>query len=275
MNKPLFHVFRNTPFGRETLLQSAYFCSRLNMPLAIYQPESKSFLLYFDRDVVQVDLDGSYLTDPASAEEHIREVLAPYRIKHSLVQPVSKSASTLPDLPVHFSLMTCPRSMSDDTRKIALGMIGSKVRRIVQSAHFPIFLPAPVFKPWNSLAVLYGGSDNAAAALRLALEIRRRSNTPLRIFSQGSRREFEVQMLDQGFSGELVASLDWTFWSAGDLVEQLYSIPHDSLVLLGAYGKGLIRDTLFGSTMEKVQSNLPNSMLVVGPKCDWIKTAAS
>lgn len=271
MKKPLLHIFRNTPFGRETLLQSAYFCRRLQLPLSVYLPEFKSFLLYFDSEVVQVDLDSSYLTDPDSAKGHIQEILALYQMKYSLVKPTGKSASTLPDLPIHFSLMTCPRSMSDDTRKISLGMIGTKVRRIVQTAHFPIYLPSPVFKPWTRLSVLYGGSENAAGALRLAMEINRVSNAPLQIFGQGDRGEFETQLLSQGFSEEQIKSFDWQFWAAGDIVEQLYNIPHDSLVLLGAYGKGLIRETLFGSTMEKVQSNLPNSMIVVGPKCNWIR----
>jgi len=270
MNKPILHIFRNTPFGRETLLQSAYFCRRLRLPLSVYVPKFKRFLFYFDPEVVQVDLDDSYLIDPATAKEHIRETLALHQVKHSLVKPATKSASDLPDLPIHFSLMTCPRSMSDDTRKISLGMIGSKVRRIVQAAHFPICLPAPVFKPWTRLAVLYGGSDNAAGALRLALEINRICNAPLQIFSQGDRGEFETQLMAQGFPAEQIESFDWQFFGEGDIVEQFYRIPHDALVLLGAYGKGSILETLFGSTMEKVQSGLPNSLVVVGPKCSWV-----
>jgi len=273
MNKPVLHIFRNTPFGRETLLQSAYFCQRLQLSLSVYQPEFKRFLFYFDTDVVQVDLDASYLTDPATAKDHISEILASYQVKHTLTEPKGKSASDLPDLPTHFSFMTCPRSMRDDTRKIALGMIGSKVRRIVQAAHFPIYLPAPVFKPWTRLSVLYGGSDNAAGALRLALEINRLCNAPLQIFSQGDRDELEGQLLMQGFSASQIKSFDWQFLGGGDITVQLYNIPHDGLVMLGAYGKGSIREALFGSTMEKVQSGLPNSLLVVGPKCHWVKAA--
>ena len=271
MTMPLLHIFRNTPFGRETLLQSAYFCRRMQLPLSIYIPEFKNFLFYFDQDIVQIDLDESYLTDPDSAEDHIREILALHQVKHSLVQPTGMTASTLPDLPTSFSFMTCPRSMSDHVRKISLGMIGPKVRHIVKTANFPIYLPAPVFKPWTRLAVLYGGSDSAAGALRLALEINRLSNAPLQVFSQGDRGDLESQLSAQGFSEEQIESFDWQFWVEGDITHQLYNIPHDSLVMLGAYGKGLIRDTLFGSTMEKIQSELPNNMLVVGPKCKWIK----
>ncbi len=272
MKKPLLHVFRNTPFGRETLLQSAYICQKLNLPLSVYRPEFKSFLLYFGTDILQVDLDSSYLTDPESAPKHIAETLAECQISYKAVKPTGKSASTLPDLPVNFSLMTCPRSMSDDTRKISLGMIGSKVRRIVQTAHIPVFIPAPVFKPWDRISVLYGGSDIAAAALRLGLEIHKRSGFPLRVFSRGERSELEMRLTQQGFSSSQINSLDWHFWAGGNLVDNLYSIPHNSLVLLGAYGRNMIRETLFGSITEKVQSHLPNSMIIVGPKCDWIRS---
>ncbi len=271
MNKPVLHVFRNTPFGRETLLQSAYLCRRLQLPLSVYLPEFKRFLFYFDPDVVQVDLDASYLSDPATAQEHVREILAFHHVEFTLVKPKGKSASDLPDLPTHFSLMTCPRSMSDDTRKIALGHIGSKVRRIVQAASFPIYLPAPVYKPWTRLSVLYGGSDNAAGALRLALKLNQLCNAPLQLFSQGDRQELEARLLAQGFVEAQIKAFDWQFLAEGDIAQQLYSLPHDGLVMLGAYGKGMIRETLFGSTMEKVQINLPNSLMVVGPKCSWVK----
>ncbi len=270
MHKPALHIFRNTPFGRETLLQSAYFCLRLRLPLSIYCPQYKKFLFYFDPEVVQVDLDASYLTDPGSAEEHIREILSIHQVEYRLVEAKGKSASDLPDLATNFSFMTCPRSMSDDTRKIALGHIGSKVRRIVQAASFPIYIPAPVFKPWTRLAVLYGGSDNAAGALRLALEINRTCNAPLQIFSQGERRELELALQQQGFSAEQIQQFDWQFWGEGDIAQQLYALPHDGLVMLGAYGKGSVRETLFGSTMEKVQGGLPNSLMVVGPNCHWV-----
>ncbi len=273
MNKPLLHVFRNTPFGRETLLQSAYFCRRLQLPLSIHLPESERFLFYFDPEVVQVDLDASYLTDPRSARRHVDEILAFFQLVYKLVKPKSRSAHDLPDLPTHFSFMTCPRSMSDDTRKIALGHIGSKVRRIVQCAPFPIYLPAPVYKPWTKLCVLYGGSDNAAGALRLALELHRRCDAPLLIYSQGERGELAAQLQRQGFSAEQIAAFDWQFFGEGDIGAQLFDIPHDGLVMLGAYGKGAIREALFGSTMEKVQSGLPNSLMVVGPQCRRVKAA--
>jgi nucleotide-binding universal stress UspA family protein len=37
------------------------------------------------------------------------------------------------------------------------------------------------------------------------------------------------------------------------------------LVILGAYGHGLIREFVFGSKMEQIQSIIPNNFLIVGP----------
>ena len=34
---------------------------------------------------------------------------------------------------------------------------------------------------------------------------------------------------------------------------------------MGAYGHGVVREMLFGSTMEMIQTHLPNTMLIAGP----------
>ena len=36
MAQKLFHIFRNTPLGRETLLQSIYFCQKMGVLPTIY-----------------------------------------------------------------------------------------------------------------------------------------------------------------------------------------------------------------------------------------------
>lgn len=52
MGTNLFHVFRNTPLGRETLMQSLYFCRTLDVGLTIYITHAGRFLMYFDHDAV-------------------------------------------------------------------------------------------------------------------------------------------------------------------------------------------------------------------------------
>jgi hypothetical protein len=45
-------------------MQSVYFCNMLDIGLDIYIPDANSFMMYFDKEAVQVDLDRSYLADP-------------------------------------------------------------------------------------------------------------------------------------------------------------------------------------------------------------------
>lgn len=61
MKAKLFHIFRNNPLGRETLLQSICFCEKVGASLVIYIPRHTKFLIHFETNTVQVDLDDSYL----------------------------------------------------------------------------------------------------------------------------------------------------------------------------------------------------------------------
>jgi len=265
VNHPLLHIFRNTPFGRETLLQSAYSCQKLKLTLDVFIPEDQKFLFYFGRDIVQIDLDKSYRFDPETARDHVEHTLtqcAP--LEHKFIRAKSYTGTGLPDLPTNFSLMTCPRSISDVSSRIGLGHIGPKVRKIVQQATFPILIPGAVFKPWQRIVVLYGGSAAAAKALQLALSFHYRSQLPLQIFSVGDRSTLETKLQEQGLLEQLKQH-NWQV-SPGHLEQKhLYEIPHDALVILGAYGHGPVK-ALFGSSMELIQSKLPNPLLVVGPK---------
>lgn len=265
MNQPLLHIFRNTPFGRETLLQSADCCLKLKLSLNIFIPENQKFLFYFSGDIVQIDLDKSYLFDPETAREHVKKTLPQdSSLKYKFICEESYTGTGLPDLPTNFSLMTCPRSISDVSSRIGLGHIGPKVRKIVQQATFPILIPGAVFKPWQRIVVLYGGSQSAGRALQLAFDFQQRSKLPLQIISIGDHATLETMLEDQGLIGQ-IKQHDWKVYSGNSLQKHLYEIPHDALVVLGAYGHGPIR-ALFGSSMELIQTKLPNPLLVVGPK---------
>ena len=269
MYSQLFHIFRNTPLGRETMLQSMYFCRRIGATPVVYIPGHTKFLMYFDNDVVQVDLDESYLKDPESARAHAEELLAEAGLPARFLNPKNFTASTLPDIPTSFDFMCCPRSISDLSSKIGLGYLGPRVRRIVTSARFPVLITSPVAKPWESIAVFFGGSANALNALKLGLRIRRQTDMPLRMFTQAENRprtDYESIIRDQGLEAEMTPLLDqWVFFEKGEFESNLYQVPHNALVIMGAYGHGLIRDLVFGSKMEKIQSTISNNFLVVGP----------
>lgn len=270
MSQKLFHIFRNTPLGRETLLQSVYFCQQMGVLPTLYIPESTKFLMYFENDVVQVDLDQSYLSDPGTAVVHVEQLLRAAQITPDLFNPKNYTASTLPDIPTNFEFMCCPRSISDLSSKIGLGYIGPRVRRIIQAARFPVLITSPVFKPWKSIAVFFGGSANAVNALRLGIRVAKVTGMQLDVYTQTGKTpssKYRAIVQDQGLEESLESVLNqWTFFEKGRFEDNLYEVPHDALVVLGAYGHGIIRDIMFGSMMEKIQSTISNNLLIAGPK---------
>lgn len=268
----LFHVFRNTPLGRETFLQSLYFCKQTGLSLQVYVPRDARFLMYLEHDVVQVDLDKSYLTSPDTAVEHANLLAEEHGVRINFFEPKDYTASTLPEVPINFRYMCCPRSISDLSSKIGLGFIGPRVRVIVRNGEFPVLVPSPAFKKWKSLAVFFGGSTNAVNALKHGLSLQRAANLPLDLFTieEGGRNRARLGALIEadGLRDELDASLrNWHIHDSGRLSDCLYDVPHDALVIVGAYGHGLIKQLVFGSKMEAIQSGLLNSLLVVGPNC--------
>ncbi len=271
MNYKLLHIFRNTPFGRETFLQSLYFCKTINAYPVVYIPKSNKFLLYFSNDAVQVDLDHSYLNDQETAKEHSEELFEEMGIKPMFYEPKNYTASTLPDVSTNFDYLCCPRSVSDLSSKIGLGHIGPKVRRIIKHATFPVLITSPVFKPWKSISVFFGGSANAMNSLNLGLKLAMSSGLPLNIYTllEKQGEDFYRELVGKS---KLAALADqyvsqWYFYENQKFDTMLYEVPHDSLIVLGAYGHGIIKEILLGSKMEHIQSTVTNNLLITGPHC--------
>lgn len=275
MENRLLHIFRNNPFGRETLLQSIYFCNKVGASPVIYIPKTTKFLMYFDNDVVQVDLDKSYLISPETALKRATELLEQGGISARFLDPKHFTASTLPDIHTNFDYMCCPRSVSDMSSKIGLGYIGPRVRRIVRSARFPVLITSLVYKEWKSIAVFFGGSANAIKALRLGFHIARASGIQLDVFTQTekfSKEDYQQIIKDRNIEEEMDLYVkQWHFFENSVFEENLYDVPHDALVILGAYGHGVIRNFVFGSKMEKIQSTISNNLLIAGPNYTTIR----
>ncbi|MFP4657711.1 MAG: universal stress protein [Desulfonatronovibrionaceae bacterium] len=269
MQPRLFHIFRNTPFGRETLLQSIYFCKATGERLYIYIPTKKQFMLYVGSKAIQVGLDSSYLSDPGTAEDHCRQILDYSGFTADFFQPEEYTASTLPDVHLDYEYLCCPRIISDLSTKIGLGQIGTKVRQILKEAPFPVLIPSQVYKPWKSITVFFGGSESAKSALLFAASLAGRAEVPCRIFTQdeGKGRESYAdqirEQLGEAWSGEY----EWKFFTQGSMRDNLFEVEHDTLAVMGIFGHPPLKKALFGSTMELIQSHLPNSLLLVGDKC--------
>lgn len=275
MESRLLHIFRNNPFGRETLLQSIYFCNKVGASPVIYIPKTTKFLMYFDNDVVQVDLDKSYLTSPETALKHATELVEQAGMNARFLDPKHFTASTLPDIHTNFDYMCCPRSVSDISSKIGLGYIGPRVRRIVRSARFPVLITSPVFKPWKSITVFFGGSVNSVKALRLGFHVARTSGMSLDVFTQtgtSSKEDYQQMVKDRNLEKDMDLYVkQWDFFENNNFEDNLYEVPHDALVILGAYGHGVIKDIVVGSKMEKIQATITNNLLIAGPNYTTIR----
>ncbi len=269
MEHQFFHVFRNTPFGRETFMHSAHFCQRTGRSLNVYIPEHPQFLMYFDRSIVTVDLDRAFLRSHDTAKGHAEEILSSFDVDYTFYKPTQFAASTLPEIPTAYAYMCCPRSISDLSTKVGLGYIGPRVRNIIKHAAFPVFIPSSVYKEWTRLVCFFGGSVNSIHAMTCALRLQQSTGLPLEVFTQGEGKQkddFRKIMTSGGVYEKIdTNTATWTFFEKGDFRENLYAVPHDAIVIVGAYGHGLARELFFGSKMEAIQSVLPNSMLIVGP----------
>ncbi len=269
MKNELFHVFRNTPFGREVFLQSIYFSKSMGLHLRVFIPKFHQFLMYFSRQVVTVDLDKSFLRSPETAYQHAIDLMNNAGVEGSFFEPKDYTASVLPDIPVDFDFMTCPRSISDLSTRIGLGYIGPKVRSIINNARFPIIIPTPVYKEWKNIMVFFGGSTNALKSFRVGLKIKERTGFPLRIFTyaEGRPKSHYEDILRENHLFNLIESgdIEWLFFEKGVFRDLLYEVPHDALVVVGAYGHSAVKEVLFGSKMEEIHTVLPNNMVVVGP----------
>lgn len=272
MTGRLFHVFRNTPRGREIYLQSLYFCKLSGLSLQVYVPRDTRFLMYLEHGVVQVDLDKSYLEAPETAAEHVLTLAAEYEVRVDFFEPKDYTASTLPEVPINFDLMCSPRTIGNLSKKIGFGYLGPRVRLIIQNCSFPVLVPSPAFKEWKSLAVFFGGSANAINALRHALALQERTGIPIDLFTivkgRRDRARLETLIEEEGLADRLNAGRrHWITHHEKDIDQCLYEVPHDALVIVGAYGHGLIKQLVFGSMMETIQSKLLTSLLIVGPHC--------
>jgi len=267
MPRELLHIFRNSPFGRETLLQSAYFCQQVGLPMAIYVPHEAQFVMYFDHAVVTVDLDRSYLRSPETAQERARDIVVAAGVECRFLEP-AKTAGGLPRVPADFAYMSCPRSVSDLSSRIGLGYIGSKVRGIAKRARFPVLIPAASAMRWSQVVCFFGGSSNAEVALRCAEAISRSAKVPLGIFTQAEeKRERYAEQLSALGLGEAVekGEVAWQCYEEGTLQHNLFEVSHEALVVAGAQGHGVAKELLFGSKIELIQAELANPMLIVGP----------
>lgn len=269
----MLYIWRNSPLGRENLLQAIHFCHKLvDLQLAVYRPVSPHGLMYFDSAVVTIDLDASYTAFPDTSEERLRTLLAEGHLPWRFVKPAGFTASTLPNIPADWQAMCCPRALSEPGGRIGLGHIGPKVQAILKHAHFPVFIPGGCFRPWERVACFFGGSELGLRAVHQAIRIAEQASLPLTIYTQLSRKlnrgKLQAMLRDAGVpGGGDDPECPWVVFDSGSLAENLYVVPSDALVVLGAAREKLVRKILVGGKLALLRSTLPNPLLAIGPRC--------
>ncbi len=272
MKTTLLHIFRNSPMGRENLMQSAYFCKQqFGLSLAVYIPETIQFGMEFGGNPVTIQLDGSYVAYPTTAREHAENVLADYGSANQFFVPNERLSGTMPLLPNDWAMMACPRVISEQSARIGLGHLGPKVRSLVKQATFPVFIPSMLFKPWTNVTAFFGGSELGATVVKEGMAVARLARVPFVIHTQLNgitKKECEKSLSAAGILGAVSGGdVEWRLYDHGTLEENLYDVPHDSLIVVGAAGHRLISELVFGSKLETIQATLPNPMVIVGPDC--------
>ncbi len=262
----ILHVYRNTPLGRETLIGAAYLCRRTGMQLSVSIPHQDRFALNFDQDLVEIQLDKSYLSSPDTAVERAQTLLESQGQPLRLVEPTHKVASTLPELPADFHMMTSPRSVSDPPSPLVPPILGSRVRRLVRAASFPILvLHAPALE-WDRVVTFFDGSEHALHALHWGRTIASSAGVPFEVFTvdEGkAARRARSALKKAGLLAEIEPV--WRVIEGGSFIEALWEVPRKALVTAGAYGHWALTATVHESRTELLQSRLPNPILLVGP----------
>jgi len=275
MRNQLFHIFRNTPAGRETLLTSRYFCQQFQVrQMELYIPEHDGFNMTFGSKELAIFLDRSYRRDPRSAKSHAEEILADADIlAHYFVCHKFKDRD-LPEIPTDFSFMTCPDVVSRASGRFGLGHVGPghvgpAVRSIVKHAAFPTLVPGHAFVPFRSISVMFGGSELGLTALKLGLKLSRRSGLPLRVFTHdeghNTEKRCETTLSRAGLLDQVRSDSSWEVWRDKRIKANLYRIPRDSIVFIGAAGQSAVKELTFGSMLQRAQAELPQPLLIVGP----------
>lgn len=269
-SESIFHIFRNTPYGRDAFAQCAEFAKKARVKITIYIPKHRQFLMYFERRAVTVDLDPRFSHDPKSARKHAEALIELHGVEADFFEPKDFTAVDLPDVPVDFRYMCCPRSIGQLSSKMGMGFIGTKVRQIIQYSSFPVLIPTWVHKEWRNIVVFFGGSSNAVNAVRVALDLHRKCDVPITLFTRASGNKpqsfYEEHLQKNSLLAPLEeAGMDWMFFSKRNFSELLWEVPPDALAVVGAYTHGVLKEFLFGSKMEEIQTRLPNNMLIVGP----------
>ncbi|MBW3660315.1 MAG: universal stress protein [Gemmatimonadetes bacterium] len=145
--------------------------------------------------------------------------------------------------------------------------LGSTVHSVVRRSPKPVLVCPRGEVPLRRPLVAYDGSEHAARALELGVEYAERRRCPLQVVSVQGRREEADRLLEEardfarGHDLEAVPHAR----ESDKVVEMVLEVARENgsdLLVMGAYGKGRLREFLLGSTTESILAQAGHPVLL-------------
>lgn len=261
MPRSLFHVYGDSPYGREELLQSAYLVRKTQvLSLAVYVPRYRESLMYCDSTVFTLNCERQFSRDSNVSRRHVLETLPSLPVNTWFFQPDGRGAGGLPEIPVTWALLAYPVSLAAQGVLTSWGHLERAVASIAWHTPFPVFFPTPAFLPWQRVVALCVGSQADGESVEVARAVADLAHVPLTVYADRHRFEQIVQRLSP------MSAEKFDVRHPG---RSLYKLPADSLLVVAAKRRvGLVRGLAATTHLARIRAGLPNPMLLVGPNCE-------
>ncbi len=145
--------------------------------------------------------------------------------------------------------------------------LGSTVNGVVRRSPRPVLVCAGGHDPLERVLAAYDGSEHAARALEIGVEYAERRAAPLHVVTVQHSREEAQRILDEALDFAGGHSVTPTAHAregdaAADLVLEVAREVGADLLVMGAYGRGRLREFLVGSTTETILTRFEHPILL-------------
>jgi hypothetical protein len=261
IGRSLFHVYGDSPCGREELLQSAYFVRKTEaLSLTVLVPGHSDLLMYCDSTVVTLHCGDGSSADVRTSRRHVLETLPSLPVDAWFFQTRGSGAGGLPEIPANWAVMAFPVSLNWRGIPASVGQLERAAASVAWRSPFPVFLPTRAFIPWRRVVALCVGSPADGDTAQVAHRITHLAEVPLSVFAD--RRRFD--QIAKHLSPWPVDRFDLR-----DCGKSLYKLTPDTLLVVGAKKQASLMPGLTSTThLTRIRAALPNPMLLIGPNCE-------
>ena len=135
-------------------------------------------------------------------------------------------------------------------------LMGSSVEEVVRGSSRPVLVSGDKTRETNRMLIPYDGSQTASASLSLAVEMSTLLDASLTVLAAATNPEEGESLLDEARDYIEPRKLPGSFiFRAEDPVSSILTVIEEEgidMVVMGAYGKGRLRELILGSTTAGV-----------------------